>query len=79
MRRGTSPRLGVTLEAARLVQGISLRSAAKAAGVDPGFLHRIEHCQRRPSPAVAGELARVYRLDEPARALLAVESGCTDF
>lgn len=78
MRRGTSPRLGVLLESARLSQGLSVRGAAKAAGIDPGFYSRIENCQRRPSPSTAVELARVLRLDEPSRALLAIESGSTD-
>jgi transcriptional regulator with XRE-family HTH domain len=75
VRRGTSPRLGVRLELARVQRGLSVRGAARAAGIDPGYYFRLEHCQRRPSPKTAGALARVLGLDEADRALLAIEAG----
>ena len=77
-RHGITPRLGVLLEATRLSRGLSVRSAAKAAGISAPFLLRIEQGQRRPSAATAAEISRVYRPDEPTRALLAIESGSLD-
>lgn len=75
MRRGISPRLGVLLEAARVRQGLSVRAAAKAAGVSAPFLYRIEQGQRGMSAATAAEVSRVYRLGEYERDLLAAEIG----
>ena len=73
MRHG-SPRLGVILETARLSRGMSVRSAAKAAGISAPFLLRLEQAQRRPSAAVAAELSRVYRLSGYEADILEAES-----
>ena len=72
------PRAGVLLELARIQQGMSLRGAAKAAGISAPYLYRIEQGQRRPSATVARELSRVLRLGERDRAVLAIQAGAPD-
>lgn len=74
MRRGISPRLAVLLEVSRVSQGMSIRQAAKAAGVSAPFLHRVEQGQRGMSAVTAAEVGRVYRLNEYERDLLAVHT-----
>lgn len=54
------------LRAVRLARGRSLRDVARAAGVDPGALSKIERGLRRPTLSVLAKLAEVLGLTELA-------------
>ncbi len=64
------PSLGGLLSAARKARGLSLRELGgrltgggrRPRGVSAQFLNDIEHDRRRPSPALAGELAALLGL-----------------
>jgi len=58
------PDLAADLRHAREVKGVSLRVAAKAIGIDAGYLSRLERGLRAPRMSVAVRWARVLDLDE---------------
>jgi transcriptional regulator with XRE-family HTH domain len=57
------------LRAVRVAQGLTLREAARRAGVDPAHLSRVERGERQLSVESLGRLARVLGLLELARLL----------
>lgn len=69
-RRTPPPGLGSMLNAARMRAGLRGREAARLAGIDPGYLVRLESGQRVPSTVVAEALATLFGLDEAERAVL---------
>ena len=46
----------------RRAAGYGIREAADIIGIDRGYLSRIEHGHRCPSPEVAERIAELYRL-----------------
>ena len=55
--------IGDVLQSARMSRGLSLREAAKLAGVDHAYIHRLETDRRkRPSEATFRKLAKVLHL-----------------
>lgn len=54
--------MGQTLRAARERAGLSLRKAAKQAGISHAYLIRLESGERCPSVIVAAELIRALEL-----------------
>lgn len=70
VRRSPPPELGPMLAAARLRAGYRGRECARLAGIDHGYLIRLESGQRVPSRAVAEILAAVLLLDADEREVL---------
>jgi transcriptional regulator with XRE-family HTH domain len=69
-RRVPPATLGPMLAAARLRAGLRGRECARLAGVDAGYLVRLESGQRVPSRTVAEILAEVLQLDQAERGQL---------
>src|SRR3546814_88188 len=65
-------RIADLLRQAREARGESLRNAAKAIGIDPSYLSRVEGGAKVPSGAVRDRATSHYELD---RDLLALAAG----
>jgi transcriptional regulator with XRE-family HTH domain len=57
------------LRAVREAQGLSLRQAARLAGIDPAHLSRVERGEKQLTVDALARLAKVLRLDTLARLL----------
>ena len=64
-------RVADLLRSARQAKGESLRSAAKAIGVDPSYLSRVEGGEKAPSEALRERVRSHYDLDRDVLALAA--------
>lgn len=62
IRSKLSPETGAALRRARKARGLTLDKAGAQAGISEPYLCQIEHALRCPSVAVAGALAKAYRL-----------------
>lgn len=60
---------GSTLRAVRLAHGLTLRSTAKQAGIDPGYLSKVERGEKQLSIDSLYRLAHVLGLRDLARLL----------
>ena len=69
-RRTMPTEVGRMLAEARLRAGLRGRECARLAGVDAGYLVRLESGQRVPSRTVAEILAEVLQLDQAERGQL---------
>lgn len=69
-RRMPPPELGVTLRAARLRAGLTLKALGEQARVTPSYLCHLESGERCPSRTVAGRLADALGLEGAERAAL---------
>jgi transcriptional regulator with XRE-family HTH domain len=61
-RRTITPELAAMLAEARRRRGLSLRQAARRAGVTPGTIVHLEKARRAPSTAVAERIIEAYGL-----------------
>ena len=62
--RTLPPDLAADLRSARQDRGLSLQAAARAIGIDAGYLSRLERGLRAPRLAVAVRWAKVIGLDQ---------------
>jgi transcriptional regulator with XRE-family HTH domain len=61
--RRLPPALAAELRSARVSRGLSLRRAARSAGIPAGYMSRLEGGHRAPRIGVAERLIQVLQLD----------------
>lgn len=75
MREVLSPPLAAALASARLSASLSMREVGRRLSTSHATISRLEHGQRRPSVALARQLADVLDLDDDALTALIAASA----